>query len=296
MAKRKTDPIGQADLTDFLDNHSDFSFELQVLNTLVGFGFTCEHGGSYEDPVTGKPRQFDIRARKDFDKRILRFAVECKNINEDYPLFVSCVLRRDEEAFHEVVLSVDPRTTPLQEPARPFILAMEPRCKAVRVRDAQSLYRSGVPVGKSCEQVRRTEKGDIATSDSDVFAKWSQALSSAHDLTYEACGDGSERTGGACLSLVFPLLVVPNERLWVVEFDAAGKRTCAPQQTDRCSYYVNQSYYHKSASGGDEMTISHLEFLTVAGLCQFVDQLCGNEGRMRQSFSIDSLVGSANIA
>jgi hypothetical protein len=38
MAKLKTDPIAQPDLIDFLDNQSDFSFEIQVLRALIGKG------------------------------------------------------------------------------------------------------------------------------------------------------------------------------------------------------------------------------------------------------------------
>lgn len=296
MAKLKPDPVGQPELTDFLDNHSDFSFELQVLNTLVGLGFACEHGGSYEDPVTKKPREFDIRATKDFENRILRFAVECKNLRENYPLLVSCVPRRDEEAFHEIVVSVDPDKFPLQEPAWGESRAMQPESKTVRITGARTFYPSGGPVGKSCAQVGRMENGDITANDSDVYEKWSQALSSAHDLTYEACRDGTERTDDMCFSLVFPILVVPNDRLWVVQFDAAAYRTCAPRQTDRCSRFVNLSYYHRSGLTGDEMTISHLEFVTVTGLCQFVDQLCGNDERVSGSFPIEDVLAALNPA
>lgn len=290
MARLKPDPISVEHLTRFLDDHSDFSFEIRVLNELVGLGFTCEHGGSYEDPVTKKPREFDIRARRDFGKRILRLAVECKNVRENYPLLVSCVPRRDEEAFHEIAFSVNPDKASLRKPERFSVPAMEPRSKAVRIRGDQSFYRSGDPVGKSCDQVGLTERGDIAASDSDVYAKWSQALSSAHDLTYEACRDGEERTGDVCLSLVFPLLVVPDGRLWVVEFDAEGNRACEPRQTDRCSYFVNLSYYHNTMLSGDEMTLSHLEFLTVAGLHEFVGQLCGSDDRLADSFPVEDVL------
>lgn len=296
MAKLKADAIGQGQLTDFLENHSDFSFEVNVLNALAGLGFSCEHGGSYEDPVTKKPREFDIRATKDFGKRIIHLAVECKNLRENYPLLVSCVPRRDEEAFHEIAFSVHPDKVALRKPIPLSIPAMEPRSKTVRITGTRSFYPGGAPVGKSCEQVGVTVGGDITSSDSDVYAKWAQALSSAHDLTYEACRDGEKRTGDVCLSLVFPFLVVPDGRLWVVEFDAAGNRTCQPRQTDRCSYFVNLPYYHNCGLSGDKMTISHLEFLTVAGLREFVEQMCGNDDRLRDSFPVDDVLGALRLA
>ncbi len=295
MAKLRRNPVGQQELIEFLDNHSDFSFEINVLKALVGLGFACEHGGSYKDPVTNKPRAFDIRATKDLGKRILRFAVECKNLRENYPLLVSCVPRSDEEAFHEIVFSVHPETMPLRRPDPLHSSAMEPRSKTVRITRARGFYPNGDYVGKSCDQIGKTEQGDIKASDSDVYAKWSQALSSADDLIYEACADGAERTGDACLSLVFPVLVVPDDRLWVVEFDAGGHRTCQPRRTDRCSYFINLLYRHGGAFTNDEMTISHLEFVTVTGLFQFVDQLCGNDERVSQSFPMDHVLGELDL-
>ncbi len=296
MPRLNRDPVGEPELTDFLNNHSDFSFEINVLKTLVGLGFACEHGGSYKDPVTNKPRAFDIRATKDLEKRILRFAVECKNLRENYPLLVSCVPRSDEEAFHDLVLSVHPDTIPLRSPSPLHSSAMEPRSKTMRMTGARSLYPNGDYVGKSCEQVGKTAQGDITASDSDVYAKWSQALSSADDLIYEAFTDGSERTGDVCLSLVFPILVVPDGRLWVVEFDAGGHRTCQPRRTDRCSYFINLLYRHGGGLTNDEMTISHLEFVTVTGLSQFADQLYGSDERLSQSFPLDDALGALNLA
>jgi hypothetical protein len=42
MAKLKTGAIVQADLIEYLDSYSDFSFEVGVLKTLIGLGFSCD--------------------------------------------------------------------------------------------------------------------------------------------------------------------------------------------------------------------------------------------------------------
>ena len=62
MAKLKSDSMTRADLIEYLNGHSDFSFEIETLNALVELGFTCDHAGTYEDPATQKPREYDIRA------------------------------------------------------------------------------------------------------------------------------------------------------------------------------------------------------------------------------------------
>jgi hypothetical protein len=89
MAKYKTVPITQADLIEFLNDQSDFSFEIKVLQALIESGFSCEHGGTYNDANINIPRQFDIRATKIFGKYFIRLAVECKNLRENFPLLIS---------------------------------------------------------------------------------------------------------------------------------------------------------------------------------------------------------------
>lgn len=287
MAKFKTDPVSQADLIEFLNDHSDFSFEIQVLHALINRGFTCEHGGTYDDPSTNKPREFDIRATKVFGKRFLRLAVECKNLRPHFPLLISCLPRRDDESFHEIVYSANPETNPIDESAEPYGIAMQPTSKSIRLTSEHTIYKPGDAVGKSSEQVGRKMNNDITSGDSGVYEKWAQALSSANDLTYLACSDGSERTGNVALSAVFPIVVVPNGRLWQTQYDGEGNRIADPEQVARCSYFVGRNYYHRSPSGGDELALSHLEFVTLDGLLQFVDDLCGDDNKIDQTFPCD---------
>jgi len=289
MAKLKQDAITNVDLLEFLNGYSDFSFEIQVLNALITGGFACDHGGTYDDPATKKPRQFDIRATKSFGKRFLRLAVECKNLRSNFPLLVTCLPRRDEESFYEVVVSVNPESHPIELPDGPYSLAMLPQSRNVRLSGADSIYSPGQPVGKSCDQVGRLPSDEISATDSEVYDKWSQALSSADDLTYLACSDGNDRTGDVAMSLVFPVVVVPNGRLWVTHFDKDGNRTADPHQTDRCSYFVRRSYFHRSPSSGDQVTLSHLEFVTLSGLGSLIQDVCGTEEKLDKTFPMHSV-------
>ncbi len=290
MPKLSPRSVTKKDLTEFLEDVSDFSFEIRVLNALVNRGFTCEHGGTYDDPVTQKPRQFDIRATRRFGKRVLRLAVECKNLRDTFPLLISCVPRAPEESFHEIVYSFDPHSSPLEEPTTPDLTAFLPHSRSVRLVREESFYQVGEPVGKSCDQVGRTPSGEIVGGSADVYEKWAQALSSAHDLTYAACNDGNERTGKMALSLVFPVVVVPNGRLWSAQFDQGGSLLREPESVHRCPYFVGRSYFHKSVSGGDDLTLSHLEFVTLDGLGELVGSLCQTEADLKRAFPFD-LVG-----
>lgn len=288
MPKLSPKPITKKDLNEFLKDYSDFGFELHVLNALIRDGFACEHSGTYDDPVTQKPRQFDIRATRRFGKYFLRLAVECKNLNDSCPLLISCVPRAAEESFHEISYSVNPDTHAFEQPSTPYTLASLPRSRSVRLRKAQSIYSVGAAVGKSCDQVGRAASGEISAGSSDVYEKWAQALSSAHDLTYLACSDGDERTLSFAMAFVIPIVVVPNDRLWMALFDSGGAVSSEPAQVDRCSYYVARSYVHQSIAGGEELTLSHLEFVTVRGLHAFTASLCENEGAVRRTFPLDT--------
>ncbi len=289
MPKLKPDPITQSDLIEYHDTRSDFSFEITTLNALIGLDFTCEHAGTYDDPATQKPREYDIRATRRMGPRFLRLAVECKNLRPNYPLLISCLPRRSEEAFHELSYSVNPATNAFETPSGFSAPAMIPRSKNVRLTGADSFYPVGEPVGKSCDQVGRSNHDEIVSGDADVYVKWSQALSSADDLTYLACSDGEDRIGTVALSLVFALVVVPNGRLWRTQYDADGNRCSKPTPVDRCSYFVNRSYFHRSLAGGDAISISHLEFVTSNGLLKFVDDLCGDDARADASFPIEKI-------
>lgn len=192
--------------------------------------------------------------------------------------------RRDDEAFHEIIVSWHPDNYPFEKPSGMYCLADLPGSGTVRLTDERTFYKPGEPVGKSCDQVGRSLNGDIVSGDSDVYAKWSQALSSADDLTYLACRDGEDRTGDVALSLVFPILVVPNGRLWMTQYDCDGKRIRDPENVDRCSYFVHLLYFHRDGRAGHEVTISHLEFVTVDGLVAFVDEICGDEDKLAASY------------
>jgi len=290
MAKLKTTPIRQADLVEYLGHHSDFAFEISVLNKLLSRGFDCEHGGSYEDPFTKKPREFDLRARKTFGPRLIRLAVECKNLHDHFPALISCLPRRDEESFHEVACSVDPGKVSLRRTSGPHIPAFELRAKSVRLSKTESIYRPAESVGKSCDQVGRNPDSAIVANDSAVYSKWAQALSSAQELTDRACYDGEDGTDEMYVSVVVPVLVVPDGTLWAADYDANGARVASPRQVSRCPYFVQMSYVGGDRLHGMSYSISHLEFVTLAGLGGLIDELSGDDSKLNALFPIKRIV------
>ena len=268
MAKLKNIPIGESDLVEYLDTASDFAFELRCLERLSGMGFQCEHGGSYTDPVTKKTRQFDIRARKCDGRICVWCAVECKCLSESFPLLVMCVPRLREESFHDLILSYDPE---LVEQDQPFVPALAKTCEAVRAAHPSSEYVCGEPVGKSCAQVGRADHDhSIVANDAEVFEKWSQALASLGDLADRAAEHG-EAQHNIALSLILPVVVVPDGTLWKVDYEENGARKNNPTRAERCSFCVGHTYAPRFPVGQTTVVVSHLEFVTFSGLHGLMD-------------------------
>lgn len=156
MAKSKT-PITQSDLQKFVEDDSDFAFEMRVLEQLRALGFQCEHSGTYRDPVTDKIRQFDIRAWKDHGTATLALAVECKNLRRSRPLLISAVPRTQGEAFHDLIV---------------FVVVQAYRTVSARsVAGGFSAYKAGDMVGKKTDQVGEDSPGNLVSDDQATFDK-----------------------------------------------------------------------------------------------------------------------------
>ena len=173
MAKLLSNPIGIADLEEYIRDHDDFALELDLFQHALHLDAAAEHGGTYVDPVSGRHRQFDLRIQIEAPERLLLLAVECKNIGKNSPLLVSRIPRERAEAFHEVLHSFTHRA-PGEVPG-----VARDRAEVRRVSDQGGIYPAGRPVGKSTAQVGRTLQGELTSADTESYEKWSQALSSA---------------------------------------------------------------------------------------------------------------------
>src|SRR6266511_5157163 len=119
-SKLLPDLINQTDIEEYLNDFADFSFELRVLKELIDLHHQCQHGGTYDDPITGKSREFDIRALFE-DEEVLRIhlSVECKNLQPNFPLVMHSLRRKENESYNELIHSFDnsekygPDTSPM---------------------------------------------------------------------------------------------------------------------------------------------------------------------------------------
>ena len=303
MAKLKPDQILVVDLLEYLNSYSDFSFELAVLKMLRTNGIECEHGGLYEDPVTSKSREFDIRATKTIQQSPsgrmaieckitetiqryrVRMAIECKNIRDNFPILISCIPRHEQESYHQIAIVSKPKLDAPQH---------QSRAKTLRIRAEHSLYNLHEPVGKSTVQVGKTTDGTISANDSELYEKWGQCLSSAKDLVDRVYWDGGDNE--RYLSAVVPFVVVPNGRLWTVTYDDEGNRLCDPKPTDRCPCFINKDYGMGTNLARTRMWLSHVEIVTYEGMRTFVEKYLKTEDGIAQIFPNEGIIDAFNSA
>lgn len=283
MARLKPDAITAEDLSKYLsDETADFAFELRTVHLLRALGLSCDHGGLYEDPVTKKARQFDIRAIARDDGCCVRLAIECKNLRANFPLLVCCVPRHPDESFHEVAIVGE-----IENGQQHYGLYAN-RAHTLRLCQPNSLYRLGEPVGKSLAQVGRdAQKGAITSSDEEVFDRWGQCLASAHELVIRSTWEGAYDSPSIFYVAVLPIVVVPDNLLWMAQYDARGEFVSGPVQTNQCSFFVNQVY--DMDVGEPSLHISHIEFVTLSGLETFVRDSLKSRTAMENIFPRGSL-------
>jgi hypothetical protein len=146
-------------------------------------------------------------------------------------------------------------------------------------------------LGKSVAQVGRENgnEGKVHAGDQDIFDKLAQSLASADDLVTTLYWEGSDDVPSITRVAVIPLVVVPDRRLWVVEYDHDGERKCPPVQTDRCSLFVNREYMMHS--DWPRLRLSHVEFVTLSGLGTFVSEFLKDKEAMEGIFPRDTMQG-----
>jgi len=279
MAKTRDIPISEADLAEYLATQDDFALELSVYHEARKLGFTATHGGTYEDPVTQKSRQYDVRAFTLGNNCRVDLAIECKSLKPSYPLLLLQIPRSPEESFHDLICSYE-RKGPIGLTGE-FVSA-----KTITLRGAESIYLPGDHVAKATAQVGRNERGDLVSGDSEVYEKWSQALASSHDLIMSAAYHHETHNAERFLTFVLPLLVVPDGTLWAADYGEDGGLLAGPHPVEGALLFVGREYtdrFHPVT------TVSHLHICTRASASKLLHELA------RDTNLLDSIFPSGPI-
>lgn len=276
MAKFKEDPIDAADVAQYLATQDDFALELFVYGRARELGLEALHGGTYQDPLTGKSRQFDVRASSLRGSHRLDLAIECKSLRNCYPLLISRIGRVEAESFHQIVHSFHPDPHGIGDLRYP--------AEVLTHSSQRSIYHSHDPVGKSTTQIGKDERDQFVTGDGQVFEKWSQALASADELISDAFHHYRTSGNHVCLTAVLPVLVVSDGTLWVADYSDDGALKVPPTQVNDAVLYVGQEYARRM---NPSFTISHLHVCTKTGVQLFLEQVAHDDDFWSSLFPVN---------
>lgn len=279
MAKLKDAKITQQDISDYLTSKDDFGFETSVYHACVKQGLHATHGGIYQDPVTKKDRQYDIRARITRELRTVHLAIECKNLNTNYPLVVSCVPITAKESYHEVIISGERGSNLIGVTIEPI--------DTLRFHENRSMFANIPFIGKSTTQVGRNTSGELVGGDAEVFDKWSQAVASACELVQGASEDYQASGEDVGATIVFPILVIPDGTLWTANYSDKGELLRKPQVAEECFIYLDKSV--NFAPYWMSYTFSALQVFTKTKFIGYLQRLDVNDNYWDMIFPKDEM-------
>jgi hypothetical protein len=146
------------------------------------------------------------------------------------------------------------------------------KAESYRIKLNDSFYVSMEQVGKDIVQlsVDKTNGGFVEAR--KVHEKISLSISSAFDLVADSINDFQDSSAGSALSVVLPIIVVPNNSIWVVDYDASGNITKEPFLLDSCELFLKKSVFAGNLPGVD-YTYSHVHILTYEALGGFLIEI-----------------------
>jgi|SRR5579871_1126587 len=265
-------PISGPDLRRYLETQDDFAFEVEAYRHAIGFGFKSSHGGMYDDTKTNKRRQYDVRASFELANKKIHLAIECKSLDPTYPLLVQRVPRPRDESFHEVM-------QPRESPAPPMGTSSEPpgwMGAGLFKMFGTHLYDSQQLVGKSLKRVKVDANGFTA-ADSDIYDKYTQALSSMDEVVKSAAVALRARSANTLSWAFLPILVVSDAALWVADYAASGQLIGDPRpEPDETTFYLGWDYELHNVFDPIRpatFTVSHFHIMTRRRLPKFLEEI-----------------------
>lgn len=280
-------PISPSEILNVVTSEDDFGHEMRVGHAIQGCpAIQVQHGGTYTDPITQKPRQFDYRCWLRKEGASLSLAVECKNLSPSVPLVVCGIGRREDEAFHDLIES---RQGTFRRNSATLVGLSSVTRRAI---GEEAFYLPKDFVGKSLVRIQIDKKPMVRMQDSDVYDKWSQTLSSAVELVESACRSAHKFSVARFLTAVMPVVVVPDDLLWRVVYDDNGSVTTEPAQVNECELFVGREIEVGGAKGTPlfhQFTFSHVHFFTLTGFGAFLSKMAVNEHAWAKLFTEKSL-------
>jgi len=266
MPRLKKDAISLADIDQFCAGYSDFAFELKVASKAEQNGLQVTHGGTYNDPITSITREYDLRGHRYSETSKFRsqalLAIECKNLRANFPLLVHCVKRDSRRSYQNAVF-----TPSVMTQSQPATFS---RNQQIVLRERNGLYLTGEQVGLSVDQVGKAEHNNcFVNNDERSYSRILQAVNSSYDLISDAMVANKRFD---VVSLIFPVLVIPDDMLFVIDYDSSFKPNPS-RSAEWVSLYTGSIWNVQGHGYYMDFQISHIDIVTIGKLGFYLNQI-----------------------
>ena len=144
-------------------------------------------------------------------------------------------------------------------------------------------------VAKQTDQIGRREDGSFVSDDRATFDKVSQEVNSCRDLIKAL----ARKKDQPRVKAVIPLLVVPDNSLWQVDYSSDGVVEGDPHEVTHASLFSDSEWSAEGPLLGNAIShrLSHLEFATFGALREVISSYFGTDGFF---YGPDGFVDQAN--
>lgn len=257
------------EMSQYVENSNSFGFELRVFQLCEAFRLQAWHGEIYPDPISGKERQFDIRARREIGGFSINLAIECKTISPSHALLVNRVRRERKDNFYDLVVGKYPVGNSRFE-------HVFPRMDGHRISESLFVGRGlEFPHLKEFRDKNRVERFLEPGRETDIYDRWSQAVASAHAWLLDMINENPRYNEPIkkTASLILPILVVSDGSLWAL--DCEKSRIEPPKRVKSAELYLNKKIE------GTSYSFSQLHIFTYSGLEQFLDDVASSSAEVQ---------------
>ena len=278
--------ITPSDIRSVVTKEDDFGHEMRVGQLLRRVpGMRIEHGGTYTDPVTQKPRQFDYRCSLTNKTTCLTMAIECKNLSPSVPLVMCGTKRPETEAYNDLIEA----RNGLFKRRTATISGLSSVTR--RASREYSFYPPSGFVAKSIVRIQADKNPMARTQDADIYDKWAQAISSAVGLAEMACTFPKGATPPKAVIAILPIVVVPDHLIWSVSYDDGGNIAVDPAETDACELFVGKEIElgEKKTPLFHRFTFSHVHFFSLAGFESFLFKMTNDQQAWASLFTNNAI-------
>ena len=218
--------------------------------------------------------------------------MECKNLKESFPLVIHATQRERRDSFHNILCKRPPYFSKIVRGENANV-DFSQRTSNIKIIGAKTPYLPGQWVGKGMDQIGLSNDTPpkFVTSDRETYEKMNQSVNSAMEMI-TLVEDHSELYYR--FIAVLPILVVPNNTLWQINYKIGGQVDGTPNKVNHVQYYLNQEFTITEYKTRNYVvpekrnyTFTHLDIVTLDAIPTLLESYFNNDDNEPHFFGVN---------